>query len=166
MSKLLKVAAVCAAVMTCGAAWSATATANFQVTATVQPSCSVSGSNMNFGSSIDPLATTTPLDATSTLTLTCTNTTPYQISLNAGTHAGGATNFSSRAISNGTQTIGYQLYTDSGRTSVWGNGTASSRVPGTGTGSTQSLNIYGRLPSLAGAVPGNYSDTVTVTIDY
>ena len=75
--------------------------------------------------------------------------------------------FGSRSMSNGAQTIGYQLYLDSGRATVWGNGTAgSSPVAGTGTGSNQSLTIYGRLPSLSGAVPGNYSDTVTITISY
>ena len=49
---------------------------------------------------------------------------------------------------------------------VWGNGTASSTHSGTGTGSTQSLTIYGRLPSLANVIPGSYTDTVTVTVTY
>ncbi|GGI20810.1 hypothetical protein GCM10008066_25890 [Oxalicibacterium faecigallinarum] len=108
-----------------------------------------------------------PLDSTSTLTVTCSNTTPYTVALSAGSNAGGATNFTSRAIKNGSSTLGYQLYTDSSRTTVWGNGTSSSStVPGTGSGSNQTLSIYGRLPSLTGAVPGNYTDTVTVTITY
>ncbi|MFG6429200.1 spore coat U domain-containing protein [Roseateles sp. LYH14W] len=139
----------------------------FQVTATVTSACTVSGTTLNFGASIDPLATATPLDATSTLSVVCTNTTPYTVALNAGTNAGGASNFGARTMKSGSNTLGYQLYLDAGRSSVWGDGTASSSTsPGTGTGSTQTLTIYGRLPSLANVIPGSYTDTVTVTVSY
>ncbi len=144
-----------------------TAGNTFQVTATVISSCTVSGTTLNFGSAIDALATATPLDATSTLSVQCTNTTPYAVSLNAGSNAGGASNFSARAMKSGTRSLPYQLYVDVGHSSVWGDGTASSATSsGTGTGNVQSLSIYGRLPSLANVVPGSYSDTVTVTITY
>ena len=166
MSRLLKAVVVCSAALVCSASWSATASTTFQVTATVLSSCTVAGTTLNFGSNIDPIAATVPLDSTSTLTVACSNTTPYTVALSAGANAGGATNFTSRAIKNGTSTLGYQLYTDSARTTVWGNGTSSSTVPGTGSGSNQSLSIYGRLPSLTGAIPGSYTDTVTVTITY
>lgn len=144
-----------------------TASNTFQVTATVTSACTVSGTTLNFGSSIDPLAAATPLDATSTLSVLCTNTTPYTVALNAGANAGGASNFASRTMKSGANSLGYQLYLDSGRSSVWGDGTASSSTSaGTGTGSTQTLTIYGRLPSLANVVPGSYTDTVTVTVSY
>jgi spore coat protein U-like protein len=139
----------------------------FQVQATVTSACTVSGSTLNFGASIDPLATATPLDATSTLTVVCTNTTPYTVALNAGVNAGGASNFGARKMKSGANVLGYQLYTDTGRSTVWGDGTASSSTSAsTGTGSTQTLTIYGRLPSLANVVPGSYTDTVTVTVSY
>lgn len=167
MSKMLKVAALSSALLVSGTSWSATASNTFQVTATVISSCTVSGTTLNFGNNIDPFSAATPLDSTSTLTVACTNTTPYQVALSAGTNAGGATNFGSRAIKNGSNTLAYQLYSDASRTTVWGNGTNSSaQVSGSGSGGNQSLNIYGRLPSLSGAVPGSYTDTVTVTITY
>lgn len=144
-----------------------TVTNTFQVTATITTSCTVAGSSLNFGSTIDPLAASVPLDATSTLTVTCSNTTPYAVSLNAGANAGGASNFTARTMKSGSNTLGYQLYLDSGRTTVWGDGTASSSTKsGTGSGSAQSLTVYGRIPSLAAVVPGTYTDTVTVTITY
>ncbi|MBO9685936.1 MAG: spore coat protein U domain-containing protein [Mitsuaria chitosanitabida] len=144
-----------------------TVTSTFQVTATITSSCTVSGSTLNFGSTIDPLATAVPLDAASTLTVTCSNTTPYAVSLNAGTNAGGASNFTARTMKSGANTLGYQLYLDSGRTTVWGDGTASSSTKsGTGSGSAQSLTVYGRIPSLSGVIPGTYTDTVTVTVTY
>lgn len=144
-----------------------TASGTFQVSATVVSSCTVSGALLNFGNSLDPLSASVPVDNTSALTVQCTNTTPYSVALSAGANAGGATNFASRAIKNGSHTLGYQLYLDSGRSSVWGDGTSSSNTQsGTGSGSNQTLTIYGRLPSLSGAVPGTYTDTVTVTITY
>lgn len=148
-------------------AQAATSGNSFQVTATVTSACTVSGTTLNFGSAIDPLATATPLDATSTLTVQCTNTTPYTVALNAGVNAGGTSNFGARTMKSGSHTLAYQLYLDAGRSSVWGDGTASSSTsPGTGTGSAQTLTIYGRLPSLANVVPGSYTDTVTVTVSY
>jgi spore coat protein U-like protein len=166
MSKLLKTAIVCSTLV-CSASWATTAIGTFQVTATVLSSCNVTGTTLNFGSNIDPISAAVPLDSSSTLSVTCSNTTPYTVALNAGTNAGGSTNFSSRSIKNGTHTLGYQLYTDSGRSSVWGDGTSSTATSGgTGSGSSQSISIYGRLPTLSGAVPGAYTDTVTVTITY
>lgn len=139
----------------------------FQVNATVVSACTVTGSLLNFGSSIDPLSAAVPLDASSQLTVQCTNTTPYSVALSAGLNAGGAANFASRTMKNGTYSMAYQLYTDSARSTVWGDGTASSSpVTGTGSGSSQTLTIHGRIPSLSGAVPGTYTDTVTVTITY
>lgn len=148
------------------AAHAATATGNLPISATVVSACSVSAATLNFGNSIDPTAAALPLDASSTMTVLCTATTPYSVALSAGTNAGGSSNFGARAIKNGSYTLGYQLYTDALRSTVWGDGTASSVVPGVGAGSNQTLTIYGRLPSLTGAAPGTYTDTVTVTITY
>ena len=145
----------------------ATNTGTLTVNATIVSACVVSATTLNFGSSIDPTSAVVPLDATSTMTVLCTATTPYTIALNAGANAGGASNFSARAIKNGTRTLAYQLYSDLGHTTVWGDGTAtSSTTAGTGLGTNQSLTIYGRLPSLSGSAPGLYTDTVTVTISY
>lgn len=140
---------------------------SFQAQATVVSSCQISGTTLNFGNTIDALVSATPLDAYSTLSVVCTNTTPYTVALNAGTNAGGASNFGARKMKSGSNTLSYQLYLDSGRSTVWGDGTASSSTSsGNGTGSTQTLTIYGRLPSLANVIPGSYTDTVTVTVSY
>ena len=162
-------AAMLAASLAIGAApaLAATATASVNVTATVISSCIASGTSLNFGSAIDPTSASVPLDTTATLTVQCTSTTPYSVALNAGTNAGGNANFTARSVRNGIKTLGYQLYTDSLRAVVWGDGTnLTAPVVGLGTGSNQSLTIYGRLPSLTGAAPGTYTDTVTVTVTY
>lgn len=149
------------------AAHAGSASDSLTVTATVVSACTVSAATLNFGGSIDPLAAATPVDASSTLTVVCTNTTPYAVSLDAGLNAGGAGNFGSRTMKSGSLSLGYQLYTSAARAVVWGDGTGGSApVSGTGIGSSQTLTIHGRLPSLSGVAPGTYTDTVTVTISY
>lgn len=143
-----------------------TSSGTLQVGATIVVACNVTGSTLSFGGAIDPLLTSGPVDASTNLAVTCTNTTPYTVALSAGANAGNASAFGSRAMKSGTHSLAYQLYLDSGRTQVWGDGNSSGVYTGTGTGSVQNLTLYGRLPSLAGAVPGNYSDTVTLTITY
>lgn len=148
------------------AATPSSAGGSFQVGATILVSCNVTGSTLTFGGSIDPLQTPGPVDAATSLNVTCTKTTPYAVALSAGANAGNAQAFGSRVMKSGNNTLPYQLYLDAGRTQVWGDGTGSGVFSGTGTGSNQTLSVYGRLPSLSGIVPGNYSDTVTVTITY
>ncbi len=144
------------------AAHAATVTTNLQVSATVISACAVSATTLNFGSSINPTVAVLPIDASTTLTVQCTATTPYSVALSAGANSGG--NFAARAIQNGGAALGYQLYTDALRTTVWNESTGV--MAGTGSGANQSLTVYGRLPSLTGAVPGTYTDTVVVTVTY
>ena len=70
----LSVLAAFAPTLTVEPVEAATATTTFQVTAT----CLISATNLAFGA-----YTGTQTDATSTVTVTCTNTTPYNIGLNA-----------------------------------------------------------------------------------
>ncbi|WP_416758082.1 spore coat U domain-containing protein [Roseateles sp. So40a] len=155
-----------ASITTAQAANPTSASGTFQVGATILVACNVTGSTLTFGGALDPLQTPGPVDASTTLNLTCTKTTPYSIALSAGANAGNASAFSSRAMKSGNNSLPYQLYLDSGRTQVWGDGNSSGVYTGTGTGSQQQLTVYGRLPSLNGIVPGNYADTVTLTITY
>jgi spore coat protein U-like protein len=70
-------------------------------------------------------------------------------------------------MANGTSTLGYNLYTTSADTTVWGDGTGSTAtVAGTGTGSNQTLTIYGKIPTGENSLSGTYSDTITATITY
>lgn len=163
-----RVATILALATIAGSAVAATpssSSGSFQVGATILVSCNVSGSTLSFGGAIDPLLNPGPVDASTTLAVTCTKTTPYAVALSAGANAGQSA-FSSRVMKSGTNSLPYQLYLDAGRTQVWGDGNSSGTYAGTGTGSQQTLTVYGRLPSLSGVVPGNYSDTVTVTITY
>ncbi len=61
----------------------ATTTATFAVSATVQSTCSISASSLAFGAYTGAVIT-----APGSLTVTCSNSTPYNIGLNAGTGNG------------------------------------------------------------------------------
>lgn len=139
---------------------------NFTVSVTVLASCSIATGNLSFGS-VSVL--TANVDATAGLTVTCTNTTPYTISLGPGTGAG-ATPANRLMTQAGGATVAYGLYQDSARSQPWGAtpppAANSDTVNGVGTGSAQTLTVYGRVPAQTTPPQGAYADTVLVTLTY
>jgi spore coat protein U-like protein len=139
-----------------------TVTGTFGVQVTLTASCVInSASNLNFGSQGVLIAN---VDQTSTIAVQCTNTTPYNIGLDVG-NGSGAT-MAARKMTSGSATVTYSLYTDTGRSIVWGNTVGTDTVAATGNGSSQSFTVYGRVPAQSTAAPGTYNDTVTVTVTY
>jgi spore coat protein U-like protein len=146
-------------------------TSAFTVSLTLQASCTVSVSAMNFGTGSAPL--TAGVSTTATITALCTSSTPYAIGLDNGTYASGSQRrmYSSAAGAY----VNYGLYLDSALMQPWGgatsattcsNGAGTCYTAGVGTGSNQTISIYGNVPKQAAAKPGSYSDTVTVSLDY
>jgi len=143
----------------------ATATSTFTVQVTIAATCTVnSASTLNFGSQG---VLTANVDQTSTIQVQCTNTTPYNVGLDGGTVAGSTV--TSRLLAGTTTgntgtTVGFQLYQDAGRTTIWGTTQGTNTVAGTGTGSAQSLSVYGQVPPQATPKPDLYQTTVTATV--
>jgi spore coat protein U-like protein len=157
----LGLAAVFAAVLG-SAAFATTTTTTFQVQITIQSSCSIlSASTLNFGTQGTLAAN---VDQTSTIQVQCTNSTPYNIGLDQGT-ATGAT-VSARKMTNGAATVSYSLFSDSGRTTNWGNTVGTDTVSATGNGASQSYTVFGRVPAQTTPAPNAYSDTITVTATF
>lgn len=144
--------------MTCGAGCSPTT--SFLVTANVPPVCAISAANLFFGS-----YTGTQLDAQSQISITCANATAWTIGLNQGTFPG-ATVTTRRMTGPGNFSLLYHLFRDAARTLNWGNTVGVDTVSGTGSGSLQTLSVYGRLPASQTPGPGGYSDTITATLTY
>lgn len=139
-----------------------TTTTPMVVQMTITASCTInSASTLNFGSSGVIAAN---VDQTSTIQVQCTNTTPYNIGLDAGTGSGATV--AARKMANGAATVTYSLYSDSGRTTVWGNTIGTNTVSATGSGASQSYTVYGRVPAQSTPAPAAYTDTVTVTVTY
>jgi spore coat protein U-like protein len=152
-----------------GAANAGTATSSFQVTATVLSTCSATASAVAFPNYTPGGGVVT---ANGTISVKCTNTSPYTVALNAGSSTGDAFTQRLMTLAAGTATLQYNLYTTAGFATVFGDGTGTTaKVPGTGAGLATAVNttVYGQLLDSAAnqaAAPGNYSDTITVTISY
>ena len=87
-----------------GSAQAATKTASFNVTATVANNCVISANPLALGA----FDGTNDLAATSTVVVRCTNGTAYNVDLSRGASA----TFAARTMSNGTDTLVYNLFTD------------------------------------------------------
>jgi spore coat protein U-like protein len=135
------------------------ATSQFTLTTVIPANCSIAANALSFGTYGGTL-----LKANSTISVTCTNTTPYSVGLNAGSTSGASV--SNRLMSGSSSaTLQYALYSNSGYTTNWGNASGS-WVSGTGTGSAQTLTVYGQIPAGQYPKPGSYTDTVIATLSY
>jgi spore coat protein U-like protein len=160
--KLIPAVAAALAFAVSGALAGTPATSTFQVRATIAATCVIITSpDLDFGS-LGVL--TTNAAQSSTIQVQCTDTTPYNIGLNAGTGTGATV--AARKLSNGGATITYSLYTDAAHTTVWGNTISTDTVAATGNGTSQSYPVYGLIPPQTTPAPGTYTDTITVTVSY
>jgi spore coat protein U-like protein len=136
------------------------ATTSFSVTAVVQATCAISATPMAFG-----VYSGTLLNSAATISVTCTNTTSYNVGLNAGT-ATGAT-VTNRSMTGPASTLlRYALFSNSGHTTNWGNTVGTDTVAGIGSGALQSLSAYGQIPAGQFVRPGSYADTIVATVTY
>lgn len=142
-----------------------TATGVMTVTATVAASCIVGTATLAFGTITSAAILAGNTDAQGSVEVTCTNGSAYIIALDPG--AGAGATFTSRTMTAGTNLLDYTIFTNAGRTTVWGDGTSSSiTVSGTGTGLAQSVSAYGRIFSDQNALAANYSDVIAVSVSY
>nr|WP_314543973.1 spore coat protein U domain-containing protein [uncultured Massilia sp.] len=102
--------------------------------------------------------------ANSTINVTCTNTTPYNVGLNAGTGTGstGTNRYLSGTGAN-TGTVRFNLYQSPG-SGLWGNTQGTDTMSGVGNGNLQTLTVYGEIPVQTTPAPDSYKSTVTATV--
>ncbi len=140
----------------------ATTTTTFTTQVTIAATCVIGNAgNLDFGTQGVLSAN---VDQSSTIQVQCTNTTPYNIGLDAG--AGVGATVTARKLTNGGNTITYSLYTDASRTTVWGNTIGTNTVAATGNGAAQSYTVYGRILAQTTPAPAIYTDTINVTVTY
>ena len=165
MRRLSAVSAILAASAMASTAFGATTSSNLEVSATVSANCTASTTPVAFGT-VDVIGNS-DVDGTGGLAVTCTSGTAWTASADTG--AGTGATLATRKMANGANLLNYVLYTDSERTSIWGDGAGGTTATfsGTGTGSAQSSTIYARVPTGQTSLPaGDYTDTVTVTVTY
>jgi spore coat protein U-like protein len=145
-----------------------TTTGNLAVSATVTNACLVTATSPVAFGIIDGSFTSSTLGAGS-VTVLCTLGEPYTISLGPGQNPITPA-FTFRQMTDGSGNfISYQLFSDSNRTILWGNGVnfGNPVIGLVGTGLPQLYPVYGQIPSGQAPVPsGAYLDTVLVTVTY
>jgi len=137
--------------------------------------CTALTSGVAFGV-YDPIAAA-PDDSTGSVTVVCayvgggTDRVSYRVALSTG----GSGAYATRKMRAGASALNYNLYSDAGRSAIWGNGSggttvmAGSFTVGPGVGNSlriDSSTIYGRIPARQDALDGSYADTIVVTLEF
>jgi spore coat protein U-like protein len=116
--------------------------------------CTVTSASLDFGQDVNLGANT---NGEGTIVIDCTIQTGFDVALDAGSHPIGT----ARAMSDGSSSIFYTLYSDAGRQNEW---TVGALVPGE---SGEPVPVYGRIPAQEnGHSPGLYTDEVTITLSF
>ena len=136
--------------------------------------CSITSVGLNFG--LYDLASIQPDDVAATVTVTCVYVAPgatnvsYTLAFSNGLYGTDAMN---RRLGSSAGRLEYNVFTDSARSHVWGTGSSGTVVasgsmtvgPGVGNGTrTATHTVYGRMPALQDAPPGDYLDSLVVTL--
>jgi spore coat protein U-like protein len=129
------------------------------------PALSVSATGVNFGVYDPGAASSTKSMGTVAVQCTIGILPSFQVALSTG----GSGSYATRKMSNGTDRLSYNLYTDAGRTIIWGDGSGGTSINSFGglisLGST-SFTVYGKAPKGQYPAPGSFTDTITVTVTY
>ncbi|HEX4737447.1 MAG TPA: spore coat U domain-containing protein [Allosphingosinicella sp.] len=135
-------------------------TSSFPVTAQAAPNCTISATNLAFrdyaGSQVD---------GQSEISLRCNPRLAWNVGLSPGNFPG-ATVSSRRMRGPSPASLGYALYRDAARTQNWGNIVGTDTLVGTGSGSPQIVNVFGRIPASQSAASGGYVDTIVATVTF
>ena len=135
----------------------ATESADFNVQLTVNNACTIAATGpVTFATVTGNI--TADIDATTNLSVNCNNGAIYTIGLE-GDNA-------SRTMVSGSDTVNYELFSDSTRTVEWGELASGDELGGTGSNSVQTIPVYARVPAGQSVPAGSYVDTVTATIEF
>ena len=129
--------------------------------------CTITMPGVGFGA-YNPLAAGAD-NSMGTLTVRCA---PSVMAPIVALSAGSSGSFAARTMTNAPYTLTYNLYTNSGRTIIWGDGTGGSVTQTLSGGSVSAgqrrftRTIYGRAPALQNVGAGPYIDTITITVTF
>jgi len=133
-----------------------------QVTATVLPIVQVSATTINFGNVVAGDVSV----VTASILITAPQGQPYtSIDLDRGLNPMGSTR---RMAGPNMEYLAYEVFQDAAMHNAWGDDHfAPTRfVSGVGTGFTQQFDVYARLKTTQDTLAGDYSDTITVQVNY
>lgn len=136
----------------------------------VKCTCTVSGDAVSFGGYVPTAAG--DINVAANISVTCKafvlGVISYEIHLGSGLHG----TVANRKMSNGSSLLIYNIYTNAGRTIIWGDGTngtgkiSDSYLLLLGATRTETVSMYGKLTSGQNVSAGAYSDTIIATVVY
>jgi spore coat protein U-like protein len=163
---LLTAAAVAAVAFLSGPAAATTLTDKFNVSVAIEDSCVLTAAteaDLDFGTHSH---TSTLVETSGQFLVSCTDGVPFEIGLDGGLHSAGNVGqplLGDRHMANNANLLQYDLYQDAARHVFWGNTPNTDTVQAIGTGTSQTFEVYGQLPSTNGPA-GLYEDVVTVSL--
>ncbi len=130
-----------------------------------QRECTVSASGVDFG--LYDTLSRTPTDTSGSVSYACSQG-GGALSVVISIDRGQSGSFD-RAMSNGSERLGYNLFLDVGHTRVWGDGssgtvTLQDKVPG--NDKPISATVYGRVFPRQNVGSGRYTDSLLVTLQF
>lgn len=160
----IAVSVIAAAVAFNAQAASKTQTTSFTAQTNVVDQCNaVTATAMTFPTYTPDAAAASA--AQSTITVACTRNSAVTIALDKG--ANGASTSARQMKNANNNTLDYALFSDASRTTNWDDTGGKVSFLGAGLGNPVSRTVYGKIPeSQLNTEPGNYSDTITVTVGY
>ncbi|AMO95742.1 spore Coat Protein U domain protein [Collimonas fungivorans] len=130
--------------------------------------CTVATTGIVFPAYASPGSTNS--DSTGDIAVTCSALVlglgSYTISVSTG-----AGTYANRKLTSGANFLNYNMFTDTARSIVWGDGTAGTQTVSDSyvilvAPTTRHYTSYGRVPGSQNKPAGTYTDTVTVTVTY
>lgn len=144
-----------AAIAPATAAAQQASSATMRVSLVVRPACSVEASPLSFAGDAG-----STIDAESRIDVSCNTDVPVTVGLDRGTNeaAGQA------RLAGSSGFVPYAIYSDAARRVAWD---AQFPVAAMVGGGSLQLVAYGRVePAATSAAAGDYTDTVTVTVEF
>jgi spore coat protein U domain-containing protein, fimbrial subunit CupE1/2/3/6 len=143
------------------------------VTASVAAKCIVSSTSVVAFGAYDPVVTNasggSDLDGTGSVGIQCTPGNGTSISLDSGANASGNQRRMQGPAGTSSAFLNYNLYSDSGRTTAWGNGSngaSSFAISTSSTAAERTFTVYGRVPKGQDVNVGSFTDTVQATVNF
>lgn len=91
------------------------------------------------------------------IAIRCPASVNWSLNLDQGLHAQGNQRYMVNTLG---EQVAYNLFRDSAYNQTWGT------VSGSGTGNEVDIPVYGEVPVQSGTKPGDYNDTLTVTLTW
>ena len=131
-------------------------------------SCTVTATGVSFGN-YNPLSSSN-INSTGTVRVRCTLVAAFSGSYMIDLSTGSSNTYTQRTVRHGASSLGYNLYTNSARSQIWGNGAGGSSNITRSFAAILAIDrtetVYARIPPSQNVPGGVYSDTITVTVTY